>query len=529
MADAPHVVAALDTNVFLDLLDRSRSGFEESSSLLADWVPDHLDLATTNQVANELNRSPSAEMRAKQSLALSNYRSLTASADLVQQTFLGLKAQVPTEAYEADKSLESDTMHVAAAIASGAHILVTRDTGALGFLRKPALELHNFRLLRPSELLVHLDELANAVVYSPAELHRTSYTEREVAAGEEDLVCGAFLNKQAGERKSDFLTRWRYATASSDRWRRRIILGEDGRSPAVLLVSGYKEGVYEVEFLRVAASRLAETLAFQALSLVRMQACEVGATLVRLRDTSSSAAAVTAALQDGYVRAPDGSLECPVADFVGSFSRVRSWAFANLPRQFFESLPGDRPCSIGLAYDLELRWWPLKITGASIPTFIIPIRPQWSTNLFGVPAPLFERDAVLGLSREHVYYRSPRPQPIAAGPGRLLWYVSGEGRDAISSVVACSHLRSVTEDTPQSLYDRFKHLGVWSVGNIELAARDGLASAIRFTGTEIFEKPVTYKQLRQIYGDCRTPTLQSPTRISEEIFEAIYRKGRRLA
>jgi hypothetical protein len=56
-----------------------------------------------------------------------------------------------------------------------------------------------------------------------------------------------------------------------------------------------------------------------------------------------------------------------------------------------------------------------------------------------VPRILMPRQDRLGISREHVYYRSPRPR-VEQAPARLVWYVTGSGTDGLAAIIGCSRL-----------------------------------------------------------------------------------------
>ena len=75
--------------------------------------------------------------------------------------------------------------------------------------------------------------------------------------------------------------------------------------------------------------------------------------------------------------------------------------------------------------DLEKGLWPLKIRELNIPTFIVPIRPEWAMHLFDediAKQDLFGGEPSLILNAENIYYRASVPKVLTA-PGRILWYV----------------------------------------------------------------------------------------------------------
>jgi hypothetical protein len=169
--------------------------------------------------------------------------------------------------------------------------------------------------------------------------------------------------------------------------------------------------------------------------------------------------------------------------------------------------------------------WPAKITDSELPSYLIPIKHIWSADLFGVPKTLLPRPDKLGLSREHVYYRSPRPQ-VEQAPARLMWYVTDSPPNGLAAVIGCSRLEEVVRDTPTALYNAYRHLGVWPKDQITRAAHNGQALALRFTDTEIFSRQVSLRRLHQLAAqDGKKLSLRSPQKISPNLFAAIYQEG----
>src|SRR5262249_53701286 len=123
-------------------------------------------------------------------------------------------------------------------------------------------------------------------------------------------------------------------------------------------------------------------------------------------------------------------------------------------------LPAFQPeLSAVIAADLERTMWPAKITDSLLPTYLIPIKSAWSADLFGIPQTITQRPNMTGLSREHVYSRSPPPRTSA--PARLIWYVTDARRGGLAAVIGCSRLDEAVTGKPAALFQRFRHLGVW--------------------------------------------------------------------
>lgn len=178
----------------------------------------------------------------------------------------------------------------------------------------------------------------------------------------------------------------------------------------------------------------------------------------------------------------------------------------------------------------ERVWWPAKLIDTALPSFIAPIRPRWSTELFDVPAMLLPRDDVLGISREHVYYRSSGHRGESV-PARILWYVSeGTSGQQGKMVIGCSRLDEVVIDDPDTLFSRFEHLGVYGHAEVRDAADgSGKAMALRFSDTEIFPVQVTHARVTALakrLGLRWVPPMQL-SKISNSLFQAVYEEGHR--
>ncbi|MFE9138478.1 hypothetical protein [Streptomyces sp. NPDC007355] len=155
---------------------------------------------------------------------------------------------------------------------------------------------------------------------------------------------------------------------------------------------------------------------------------------------------MSAAGADGFtvllvdVCGPAGAISQKAAEIAGRMRRLISRL--------------DECVSPEIASMAERVWWPAKLIGMALPSFIAPIKPRWSTELFDVPAMLVPRDDVLGSSREHVYYRSSGHRGERV-PARILWYASeGTSGQQGKMVIGCSRLDEVVIDDPDALFSR---------------------------------------------------------------------------
>ena len=179
--------------------------------------------------------------------------------------------------------------------------------------------------------------------------------------------------------------------------------------------------------------------------------------------------------------------------------------------------------------DLELqrRCSPLSLTGTT-QVYMVPVRPGYAMSLFDIiqaRQDLFGGKTSVLLRWENVYYRTATYTHLIREPGRILWYVSAPRK----SVVAISNLDSVLVDTPKTLFRTYEKFGILDWKELYNMCDGDVAKklmAMKFSHTFLFSNPVPLNELNEIYGDHgRRPVLQSPSRISPQIYETIVERG----
>lgn len=520
------LVVTVDHGVFADLRGRaSASDATDSKVLEAGWLSDLVELAFTPQLLRDVRDISDTEERKHQRAGLQGLRHLApdSAAAAARAGELLRTAREALFDLPGDDALQPRLQYVAETSCAGLQVLATRDPLLLR-LTDIAWEVARVRVVSPLAVTLHADELRQAQVYRPADLMGTEFRTGEVAAGaEEELV--AFFDQSASG--SVFAARMRSLAADAVMWRRELLRDGQGR-PVALYVWASDGRTLTVPVLRTAAHALEETLARQLLFSLKRLGRECEAEIVRITDANPSPAARAAAGQDGFFE-HNGGLAALLVDVCGTAADVGAKARSvagNLGRKV-------APLQSGLAAEVasavERAWWPAKVMDSVMPSFLVPIEPRWSTELFNVPAMLLPRSDVLGISREHVYYRSSGHRNESV-PARLLWYVSkgGMGQEG-QMVVASSRLDDVIVDTPDALFSRFEHLGVYGPAEVRSAAdASGRAMALRFSDTEIFSKPVTLRRLDSVAGSLGLRlSLMSLSKISNKLFQAVYEEGHR--
>lgn len=515
----------IDMNVFLDLESGTdRPPAFESLALAEDWLVDQVDLVVTPELSRELGRLPDGTDESRQQRAARQYHRLVveaAAAEALAQQITEHVFKTQNLDLSSDAGDISDVRHVAEAALAGVTVMATRDARFMEWAAG-VVGISGVRVMRPADVILHVDELSRAQAYRPVQLEATGYRIVPVRSGAEPELL-TFLHQTEGEQKPGYLELTRRIAAEGRRWT-RVVLRSPGDKPIAFYAMGTHDGALEVPIFRIASANLEQTVTRQLLFQMRDQAQRDGVSIVRITDPHLAGETLRIMREDGFVGAVGGWISFVVR--VCDTATTVDGRLADIAHRIGLRLQAMQPgMSSVIAADLERKLWPVKIIDSDLPTYLIPIRPRWSADLFGVPQTMTPRPHMLGLSREHVYYRSPVPVTLA--PARLVWYVTDANRDGMAAVIGCSRLDESIVGKPAALYQRFRHLGVWEQDQIAKAAKDGRAEALRFCDTEIFRHPIGLRRLKQLAeAHGQTLTLRSRMKITAEFFAAIYREGR---
>ncbi|MFF9065105.1 GNAT family N-acetyltransferase [Streptomyces sp. NPDC014891] len=522
------LVVTVDYSVFSGLRGTgAERAVEESRALEAGWLADLIELTYTPQLLLDVREIENRDERKHQRNGLSRLRSASPDAAAVSARQQELTTAVSKELPEApiDGTLRARLRYVAETSCAGLQVLVTRDP-ELERLADIAWEVARVRVVSPAMVTLHVDELRQAQVYRPADLMGTAFSAEEVTSGSEGELV-AFFEQADGDSGTAFAERLKALGADGVLWRRELLRDGDGH-PVALYAWAMDGRTLNVAFLRTAAHPLEETLARQLLFMLKRLGRERGAQVVRIADPYLSQAAMSAAGADGFTEDESG-FTALIVDLCGPAEAVSEAAGAIAERAGRTTPRLPAQVSPEIASVAERVWWPAKLVDTALPSFIAPVQPRWSTELFNVPAMLVPRDDVIGISREHVYYRSAGHRGESV-PGRILWYVSGgtAGQQG-KMVIGCSRLDEVVVGDPDTLFSRFEHLGVYGRAEVRAKAEPaGKLMALRFSDTEIFPVQVTHSRLTALAKGLGLPlSLMSLSKISNALFQAVYEEGHR--
>ena len=528
------VPVVIDQNVLCDIHQVSSDASEESRCLLADWMADEIEICVTKEALNEIERIDNDAQRSLLRNTLGQYTTVNASPHDFEQAINKLRPLFPTKLSVSD---ESDRRHLAWAVAANAKYFVTRDD----YLCKIADDVYDcFQTLiyRPSQLIVHFDELLHTASYQPARLAGTPLTRQRIQEHEVPDLQRAFAGSGERETPASFRDRARRFLADPQKYDCTAIKSPDGAFLAFLAMSRPSEYVYQIDAFRIIdkdpiSATLARYLAFSAIAEAARHGCDY----VYIVDDSLPQLVQHVLAQEGFQQGSSGWLKVTLRSAVKepALSDFLSAYVQRVPSEYgmLRGIPSilkqvDPVRAASLILDIEHLFWPLKVIDAAVPSFIIPIRPVWAQHLFDetlADLNLFGAKTELALQRECVFYRAKNPAGGLTAPSRVLWYVSKDSRyPGAGAIRACSYIDEVVIGQPKDLFKRFQRYGIYEWEDLLRTVHGDVGKemmALRFRDTELLSSPVPWgKDLIAAIG--RTAHLQSPIRISDEAFAAIY-------
>ena len=503
----------IDAQVFYDLAEIASDDSDGSKALLSDFLVDSLNLWTTDELFNEIDRNDDPAERQAQRTRMQQFPQVTYSWEQVDDFYGRLTDILP----DRTDSQISDIRHLAKAASSDVKVFVTND----GRLLRKAQEIGditNLRLLSPTELIIELHELLEWQSYEPDRvsglrlgLHR--FTAHDHTA----LQIDSFINE--GEARRRF-------RAQLDRYLDRPnenqceLLKAEGRDVAIRVISPKPERNVSVPLARVA--RLADRALFGRFLIADTVAKAVnqGQDMVVFDSSGLSQSLAPDLTEMGFTR---------------SGETLTKFCFSDcLDREEVLHRIGGLSPHLKASYDdmsdldLERCCSPVSL-GASQNNFLIPIKPNYAMSLFDKPmasSDMFGGDPQVLLRWENVYYRNAKTsRRILRPPGRILWYVSGSQKQ----IVAVSHLDEVVIDTPKELLRQFKKFGVLGWNDLYQMCAGDIARelmALRFSHTFVFRRRIPLNSVRAVYDDEGIGlVLRGTTSMPGSLFQKLFKLG----
>jgi GNAT superfamily N-acetyltransferase/predicted nucleic acid-binding protein len=509
---------AIDSNVFLDLVEH-RS--DETDGLQADWLRPLVTLCYTRELLNDINQHQDDETRKKRKADAQQFKLLQCTPEAYQKAELILKPLFPNLDKERD---ESDFRHLVRALACEADAFITRDQALLD-RKDEVFNVCGLPVERPAELIGRIDIIEHEREYQRNFVAGTRQIVKErLSCADGELIVAIRANDEKQNKLAASLNTY---LADPQRAQCHKLSDVDGTVLAVFVIER-DSGVDRVPILRICAKRQGRTLARSILTSLVRQAVQAGSNAVLVSEAAISETVQEACSDLGFLPVRGGRLKLVLSGWssIDDTAARLTWADPKID-ELKAVLPSART-DPNTASQIEHVLWPAKLIDASLPCFIVPIRPGFAEHLFDerlASGSLFGADVDLALNTESAYYRAAKPA-IVTCPARVLWYVSQDDRYSGSKAIrACSRLVEVVTDTPKRLYSRFRRLGVYEWAHVRETAGGDLNKSImafRFDDSELLQ-PVPWDDFQSILRSHNiSTTLQSPVKITTAAFRDIY-------
>lgn len=507
--DTSKIKVVIDANIFLDLFKIDRKHHKVSTSLSSGWVEDVIDLYLTPEIYNDLKTK-----RETWQTKISSFQFVRPRHERMESILHSLQSTFSQAILKAREL--SDLKHLAYTIASGIKYFVTRDEGILskGTLILDQYDLH---ILTPVEILSRLDWMEREEEYQPLRIPASSANTRRITATDLDETAKSFFLPNYEKLKS-FKDSLEQILATPKNCSVEVCAGPLGENIA-LIATGWSDcGKTQIFELRHKTHSLAPTIIRHLLMRAIRFAISKDQSLITIAGCYFDHHSEAALKEIGFIKSDNTwhkVLQTGFKPRIHLKNEVKTFSDA-----LEQLLKGDSDL-------VENYIWPGKLLDHNIPCYIIPIWSEWAEHFFDTDQANLRLPGLndirqdLHLGVEGVYYSSSSIAMQA--PGRILWYVSkdSEGKGSMS-IKACSRLREVTTGSAKDLYRRFRRLGVYNWGDIyKLSGHSNSKrlTALRFSHTEKFNKPLTVKDLKVLQLKSPFP---GPRPISHELFVTAY-------
>lgn len=527
----------LDANILIKLRDIKEDEINEIQALNADWLEDEVEFFYAQEMLNEINRDSNRERAKATRQFIDKYK----SAIFNPEERNGIYGEL--EKFLCGKSANdiSDKNQLSECIASGIDCFITTDNNILGASDK-VYNLYSVKVLTPSEFILHIDQLKNKNNYNSVRLCGANYETKSIESSDINQLAGLFISKELDEKKHELSDKINRVIGNFKNSYIRIV--KDSQTDYIGFVAGtFTNEVFLITVLRTKKNKIANILFYQLLTDIMNHASENGLNKIIINDKYLTDSQINIIKSFEFEKTELGFSKILINGIIETSQLIthetiisNDISISSLIEKI-ESLDEDEDKRL-LKFRLERKYWPLKLKDLDIPTYIIPIKSYWASQLFDfhqADQSLFGAKAELVWHRENIYYRNVMPVS-EKHPARILWYVSSEkkvttGRD--KGIVACSYLDEVTIATAKNLYQRFKNFGIYEWKHIyDLAEQNSEKEikAIKFSDTEVFKNKIDLNKITQILNENgrKKNTFTSPLEVSKEIFNKIYEIGKEL-
>ena len=519
----------LDANIIIKLRDPELREYKEVESLIADWLVDEVDYFFAPEMFNEIFRDCDKDRARRTRIFLQNFNEAKFN-----------KSECSEIEKELNKHLTgtkindiSDRKQLAECITAGIEYFITGDKEIHGV--KEIIENHyNVIILTPTEFLLEIDQLQNASEYSPLRLAGSIHTTKKVDKTELNILADRFLNKARSEAKSDFQKKIEDLINNSKKPEIKIVLNPKAETIAIW-GNLIKNKQLIVPLLRIIDSNISITLLAQLLSEIIEYSIQNNTQKIIIEEQRISEKWISLLQTKGFERINEHWEKIVLNDFTSSQSLPTRYPFIeeHLEQDVIKIIlsPSNSDLKQSLLFDIEKKFFPLKISDLELPCYIIPIKPYWASQLFDKLSAcqmLFGAQPEKIWNHENVYYRNIKPV-TEKPPARILWYASSQNNyHRQKSIIATSYLDDMTIGKVKDQFRKYRKFGIYEWKDIFKLAKNDInneVKALLFSNTEVFKQAVSFDKVTKILlaNGYKKNTFTSPLKVNNAVFGSVYR------
>jgi predicted nucleic acid-binding protein len=517
------IVAVIDMNIFLDIKDERE---EESLALKSDWLLSEAVLYYTREIYNEINRGKTQYEKEKNRNLLSYYKEIPFKEEEFNLVLNELKNEFSLK----NNNDKSDLNHLAYSISGGAQYFITRDEQLLK--NKLFFKEYDLTIYRPSEFITHLDENIQVSKYKPQKLIGTSINTTRISSKNIEFYTKLFL--KPSERKSEFQKTIRNCLSSPKKFELQII-SLKSQELAFIIFDRSESDSLKIPVFRFLNSNLKNTLSKHLLYKAISLSTKENRNKIEISEKLIDSDIENSVIETKFLKTNNRWLKINLEGIVNIKNIDNLTNILPQAETIISKIKNSYDSPFLVNYNIERHFSPLKVKELNIPTYIIPIKPNWSEKLFDDKSneelALFESNYEILLNRENVYYRSSLPK-VLESPARILWYVSENKSTKNKGFIrASSYIDEIFIDKPKKLFKQFEQLGVYKWEHISKTAKNKKEiMAFIFSDTELFKKPISLKNVSTIYKNIEEKKFMAvtPIKIKTETYLALYKSGNEL-
>ena len=513
----------LDANIIIKKIDNE----DGVQAIFADWLINDVEFFTTSEMRNELNRDNNISRVFESLEMLNGFQKLNANVNTIRSIEKELEGVFSGKT----QNDISDRRQLAETIASDIDFFVTLD---LPILNKSQIiyEKYNLSILNPTEFILTIEQIQNQQIYNPAKLEVVNFIISKPQSTDIKKLVDKFHQIEQDEKRHMFNNSVALLTNEVKNVTRMVVSPDDER----IAFWGYEadDCVIDIKYMRVKYAKLSSTLFKQLIANIIKIAVQEKKRVVKMSDTYLEDEFKLILTEFGFWQSGDYLIKNIASGLIKfeklfqEYSFLKEYIFiSNLYTEIAQT--EDKAIQKQLLFRMERFLYPLKFSDLDIPTYIVPIKFYWASQLFdskGAERIIYGmQNPELGWNRENIYYRSANPDIEKEFPARILWYISEDknfkGRS--KQIVACSYLDDVYKDSAKKLFKSFKNYGIFKWKEVISMAKndaDCEIKALKFSDTEVFEKGIPFNKSLKIANVKNN--FQTVTKIDNERFNELY-------